>query len=132
MRDLTARLRDIVKRDHGGGTADASGAAAPARELTYVPDPERVTLGLAQAARALGGVPLGDDEAPCVVVDRVWEPHDRHGRRLVEQYAIAADAPLTLFDPRVGTTPDWARRIVFFDLETTGLSGGAGTLPFLA
>jgi tetratricopeptide (TPR) repeat protein len=37
-----------------------------------------------------------------------------------------------LFDPRVGHAPDWADRIVFFDLETTGLSGGAGTLAFLA
>ena len=29
-------------------------------------------------------------------------------------------------------TPTWADRVVFFDVETTGLSGGAGTLAFLA
>ena len=28
--------------------------------------------------------------------------------------------------------PTWADRVVFFDIETTGLSGGAGTLAFLA
>ena len=33
---------------------------------------------------------------------------------------------------RVGRRAGWADRVVFFDLETTGLSGGAGTLPFLA
>ena len=31
-----------------------------------------------------------------------------------------------------GSVQDWANRVVFFDLETTGLSGGAGTLAFLA
>lgn len=127
MRDLTARLRDIVRRDHGG--ADA----APAfRELTYVPDTDGLGLDPERAAAALGGTIVDADHGSCISIDRVWQPHESHGRRAVGSYALAPDAPLALFDPRAGGVSDWARRVVFLDLETTGLSGGAGTLPFLA
>jgi uncharacterized protein YprB with RNaseH-like and TPR domain len=127
MRDLTSRLREIVRRDHGGGAP-----APPVRELTYVPDTDGLAVSVGRAAETLGGVPL-DGEAACLVVDRVWEPHESHGRRAVEHYAIVPDSPLALFDATAaGSDASWAKRVVFFDLETTGLSGGAGTLPFLA
>ena len=132
MRDLTSRLRDIIKRDHGGGPTPA---ANPIRELTYVPDTDGLSVSVGRAAEALGGLPLEDQrgQAACLVIDRVWEPFQSHGRRRVEEYAMAGDAPLALFDARATEGTDaWARRVVFFDLETTGLSGGAGTLPFLA
>jgi len=87
-------------------------------------DPER-------AARTLGGEFI-DDNRTCLVIDRVWEPHEWHGRRAVSQFLVGAEAPLALLDPRVAAISDWAERVVFFDLETTGLSGGAGTLAFLA
>ena len=61
-----------------------------------------------------------------------WEPSDWHGRRQIAAYTIDGRAPLALLDPRHAANADWARRVVFFDLETTGLSGGAGTLAFLA
>src|SRR5262245_65603305 len=93
MRDLTSRLREIVKRDHGGGSP------APARELTYVPDTDGLSVNVHHAADALGGVPL-EGQSACLVIDRVWEPFQSHGRRHVEDYAIAADAPLSLFDTR--------------------------------
>jgi uncharacterized protein YprB with RNaseH-like and TPR domain len=67
-----------------------------------------------------------------IVVDRVWEPSDSHGRKTVGGYLLESDAPLSLFDPRMAQIANWPGRVVFFDLETTGLSGGAGTLPFLA
>lgn len=101
------------------------------RELTYVPDTDGLAVSVARAAEALGGEPL-NGQAACLVIDRVWEPHHSHGRRSVSQYALAPDSPLALFDPRIGPDESWAKRVVFFDLETTGLSGGAGTLPFLA
>ena len=41
-------------------------------------------------------------------------------------------APISLFDPRLAAHAAWAERVVFFDIETTGLSGGAGTLAFVA
>ena len=124
MRDLTARLRDIVRQDHGG-------RPSPVRELTYVPDTDGLALDPERAARALGGVPAAPDTG-CIVIDRVWEPHDWHGRHAVRAFVATPTAPLGLFDPRAASADDWSRRIVFFDLETTGLSGGAGTLAFLA
>ena len=101
------------------------------RELTYVPDTDGLSLDSERAARALGGAPAAPDSG-CIVIDRVWEPHDWHGRHAVRAFVATPTAPLGLFDPRVASAEGWARRIVFFDLETTGLSGGAGTLPFLA
>ena len=125
MRDLTARLRDIVRQDHGGARP------SPVRDFTYVPDTDGLALDPERAARALGGVPAAPDTG-CIVIDRVWEPHDWHGRHAVRAFVATPSAPLGLFDPRAASTEGWARRIVFFDLETTGLSGGAGTLAFLA
>jgi len=127
MRDLTSRLREIVRRDHGGGAV-----VDPVRELTYVPDTGDQAMDPSRAAEALGGTRVDTESGAYIVVDRVWEASDWHGRRMVGGYAPAADAPLALFDSRVGALPGWADRVVFFDLETTGLSGGAGTLPFLA
>jgi uncharacterized protein YprB with RNaseH-like and TPR domain len=37
-----------------------------------------------------------------------------------------------VFDQRIAAVPDWASKLVFFDIETTGLTGGAGTMAFLA
>ncbi len=79
----------------------------------------------------LGGTPV-DDAGSCLQIDRVWTFDRSHGRRRVESCQIDADAPMGLFDPRLAAHEDWWRRVVFFDIETTGLSGGAGTLAFLA
>lgn len=125
MRDLGSRLREIVRRDHGGPSS------APARELTYVPDTGDASLDPSTAADALGGAP--DPGHPhCIVIDRVWDDGHWHGARQVGRFAPAQDWPLAKLDPRLNALPAWAERVVFFDLETTGLSGGAGTLPFLA
>ena len=61
-------------------------------------------------------------------------PIDWHGRRRVSDAVVLdADAPIgAVRSARAGRRTDWARRVVFFDIETTGLSGGAGTLAFLA
>ena len=66
----------------------------------------------------------------CFVVERSWDPDARHGRErigaLAERLEGAADqAPL--FSGGAPARPPF----VFFDLETTGLNGGAGTLAFL-
>ncbi len=129
MRDLTSRLRDIVRRDHGGAAALPSSMT---RELTYVPDTDGVSMDSARAAEALGGTLVTGGHGPCIVIDRVWHADHWHGRRMVGGYTLAPDAPLGLFDARAATDTAWADRVVFFDLETTGLSGGAGTLAFLA
>ena len=125
MKDLASRLRSIVRQDHGGRPSPA------VRELTYVPDVVEPLRRQGQTADALGGSVMKDSES-CIVIDRRWDGDDWHGRRQVRSFAPESSAPLPLFDPRLATAPSWARRVVFFDLETTGLSGGAGTLAFLA
>ncbi len=121
MKDLAARLRAIV-RDN--------------RLSSEVISPE-ITSELISArgdvARALGGAVVagGDDRPACLVIDRVFDADRYHGRRRVDACRLAPEAPVGLFEPRLATHQDWASRVVFFDIETTGLSGGAGTVAFL-
>jgi uncharacterized protein YprB with RNaseH-like and TPR domain len=129
VRDLTARLRAIVRQDAGRRPPDTA-----ARELTYVPDAGTgADLSSALAARALGGTVIEHGTGTCVAIDRVWDATQWHGRRQVSAYhaQFTSEAPLRMFDARIDAVPDWADRVVFFDTETTGLSGGAGTLAFL-
>ncbi len=133
-----ARLRDIAR-----------GSQAPAsRELTYepvdadglpidprVPAPEGV-------AEVLEGSRIEQTaHGPCVVIEHVFESDRSHGRMRVHTCAdVAVDDTLELLAGRTlgggGRGEDSAgaqpRRIVYFDLETTGLSGGAGMVAFLA
>ena len=118
MRDLAARLREIVRQN-------------PHRELTYVPGDEDITRSGPSLAAALGGRPVGGDGA-CVELDATY-PGDRSwGRRRLDAWRPASAAPIHLLDPRASSVEAWWRRVVFFDIETTGLSGGAGTVAFLA
>ena len=135
MRDLKSRLRAIVQQDKARGVPGDS-ADAPVRELTYVPEldvsMEPPVDPLDFVASALGGLAHRTHSSGFVSIDTVWDAHDFHGRRRLESYAIAPDAPIRLFDPRLRAEPGWHSRIVFFDIETTGLTGGAGTVAFLA
>ena len=80
--------------------------------------------------RVLDGVWCQHDGLPCLVVERRYTPNTRYGRDRVGTIAArlgesAGEAPLVM-----GGAP--ARPpFAFFDLETTGLSGGAGTYAFL-
>jgi uncharacterized protein YprB with RNaseH-like and TPR domain len=130
MRDLTSRLRSIIRQDVRIGAAGLQ----TGRELTYVPDPgESREFQSARAARLLGGSVIEHEAGACIAIDRAWDADEWHGRRQVGAYLSHLDgtAPLALFDRRRPLPDDWAGRIVFFDIETTGLSGGAGTVAFL-
>jgi len=123
VNNLAARLRSIVKQD-------ASRTAL--RELTYVPDVAAAESDIARTAEVLGGVVHRAKSSACVVVEHVYDAEDWHGRRKVGSYALEGHAPLAFLDQRLASTENWSRNVVFFDIETTGLSGGAGTLPLLA
>jgi uncharacterized protein YprB with RNaseH-like and TPR domain len=128
MRDLASRLRNIVRQDAERRARDDGGARP--RTLTYVADGAG-DYDAGQVAERLGGRLVHVGNSTCLSIDAQWDDSLSHGRRRISSYRPAADAPLALFDPRAAGTPDWARHPVFFDVETTGLSGGAGTLAFL-
>jgi len=65
----------------------------------------------------------------CFIVERRCEPESRYGRETVcalSQRVERSSAEATLFAAGTPRPP-----FIFFDLETTGLSGGAGTQAFL-
>jgi uncharacterized protein len=66
----------------------------------------------------------------CFVVDRDWKPTASHGRERIGDLARRLESSIDdapLFSGGVEARPP----LMFFDLETTGLNGGAGTHVFL-
>ena len=125
--DLTSKLRAIVN----------PGPAKPIRELTYEPDDgyrNGAALDLDRVADSLGGRRLSTRFGECLVIDRRYEAERWHGDIQIGECTIDDMDALRLLDPGLqcaaGIHPSRPRTI-FIDLETTGLSGGAGTLAFL-
>ena len=80
--------------------------------------------------RVLGGEWLRHDGLSCFVVERRTEPESALGRERLASTASRLTAAAA--EAAVVTGGEPARPpFVFFDLETTGLSGGAGTYAFL-
>ena len=122
--DLSERLRAIVRQ---------SPDRSVARELTFEPDVQATSPhDLAGIAEAFGGTAIEDGAAHLVVIDRVYESTQSHGRWRIEACRPTTEAPLSIFDKKAASAPGWSSKPVFFDTETTGLSGGAGTIAFLA
>lgn len=129
MASSLSRLREIAR-----------GTGAPRQEPTYHPVDEeglpldpRVSDAPVDAARdALGAHLLDTAHGPCLVVEQLYEPSRSHGRLRVEacgEVCIDDTIDLLAGRPLSGSAP---ARTVYFDLETTGLSGGAGMVAFLA
>jgi len=120
--NLTSRLRAIVRSP-----------TAPPRELTYEPDTGRyeATIDLDRVADVLGGRTVTNSFGRALVVDRRYESDRYHGARRVGDCVFADGVALRLLDPALSQPEVAADRMLFVDLETTGLSGGAGTVAFL-
>ena len=107
MSSLTDRIRAVV------------GSAPP---QPPPPTPARDDDSL----RSLGG----EWQSTTYVVEKRFAPEARHGREAIGTFAECLDAASSQATLYAGGAP--ARTpFVFFDLETTGLSGGAGTQVFL-
>ena len=140
--DLSSRLRAIVK----------SGPPKPVRELTYEPDTGgyEASMDLSRVGTILGGRPADTPFGQCLIVDRRYEADRFHGGTRIGECEVDDFASLAILDPSLpsswGQTPAClaeapgerrldgplrTRRTIFIDLETTGLSGGAGTVAFL-
>jgi uncharacterized protein YprB with RNaseH-like and TPR domain len=84
--------------------------------------------GDAGLERALGGSRRGEGE-DCFVVETRWEADAAHGTHPIG--AIASTLAEGQEEASVLSGVTAKPPMVFLDLETTGLSGGAGTLAFL-
>ena len=120
--DLSARLRAIVR-------------STPRRELTYEPDTGRfeASVDLDRVADVLGGRPVTTGFGRCLAIDRRYESDRWHGDVRIGDCDLDDHGALRLLDPSlpVQGIASGGARTVFIDLETTGLSGGAGTVAFL-
>jgi uncharacterized protein YprB with RNaseH-like and TPR domain len=136
--DLRSRLRSIVRPE----------ARPVRRELTYEPDTGgyEASIEPGRVGEILGGRPIETAYGSCLVIDRRYESDRRHGDVLIADCELGDLDVLRVLDPTLrrscrddeapeaadGEAPfRAAARTVFIDLETTGLSGGAGTVAFL-
>lgn len=120
--DLTSRLRSIVK---GASTQ-------PRRELTYEPDigGYEAGLDLRRVGEILGGLPVETPFGQCLTIDRRYEADRSHGDVRIGDCELTDLNGLAVLDPLLPVRLE-PRRTIFIDLETTGLSGGAGMVAFL-
>jgi len=120
---LTSRLRALV----GTGATVARPQAGP-RAAALPP--------FECAAAVLGAEVLASEGGSCGVVERRYAPDAVHGSRRIGDWAELArrsleHVPVLAGHPQgfEGWSPPAS--MLFFDLETTGLAGGAGTYAFL-
>ena len=122
---ISPELRRRLDRILGTGTvATGDALAAPPSsakphptgppDLTRWLDAERVTVGDASALQV------------------VWEcpPAHRHGQTTVAEIATSIEGAARELFPEHLTGIDHLHQLAFLDTETTGLAGGAGTIPF--
>lgn len=124
---LEGRLRDIL-RSSRAPQADA----VAARQA----DARAIGGSLASAATAaLGGEIIETDAGPCLHVRRIYPADYRHGRLRIGDCVEDLHAGTARVARVMGGVRDafdaGAPRLLFIDLETTGLAGGAGTYAFL-
>ncbi len=130
---LRDRLRGIVfpASQLIDGVASVPGAVSPIASgfLTTEASAEMASRTDQHLERTLGG----EWRDACFVVERRVDGAARYGRELVGGFSArvneAAEAAALLAPGVPGAAP--CLPLLFFDLETTGLSGGAGTHAFL-
>ena len=117
--DLSSRLRAIVRPSN------------PVRELTYEPDTGRYesTIDIGRMGELLGGRAARTNFGECLVIDRRYESDRWHGDVRIGDCALPGADGLRVLDPHLAGTHE--SPTLFIDLETTGISGGAGTVAFL-
>jgi uncharacterized protein YprB with RNaseH-like and TPR domain len=111
---LRERLRGIVSPPSGSVRLTATGGSRTE------PTPDQ------HLERTLGGAWRDG----CFVVERRVDPAMRYGRALVGDLSARVGAAASAA-PLIASGAPARLPLLFFDLETTGLSGGAGTQAFL-
>ena len=130
--DLASRLRSVIRPGAASQTGDP---ASPRRELTYEPDDGRryeAQVDLERVADSLGGRLLTTTFGRCLAIDRRYESDRWHGDVQIGDCELSDFDSLRILDSGIAPGSESSTpRAVFIDLETTGLSGGAGTVAFL-
>ena len=128
--DLTSRLRSIVRPSGQPVHVDQTQGR---RELTYEPDTGRyeASIDIDRVADVLGGRILTNSYGRALVIDRRYESDRSHGHLRIGDCEVQDGDALRLLDPALPSPDGAGDRTLFIDLETTGLSGGAGTVAFL-
>ncbi len=129
------RFRDIVRRHRPAAdpvrSADGDGAAG-LRELTYEPvDDAGQPLPSANLEDLPGARVATTPHGEVVIVEHRFHVTEAYGRHRIGDMEHADAEALRVLTGRPVSWPASARGTVFLDLETTGLSSGAGTVPFL-
>jgi uncharacterized protein YprB with RNaseH-like and TPR domain len=138
------RLRDIVKTSRAVPVIAPELGDNPRSEGDGFSRRRSDAHDIARAAIVLGGAVVERAEGAVIVVDREYRPASRHGRTsIADTVSIINDGGEALqlmaqawpaFAPRATAgkpSPTTGRALMFLDLETTGLFGGAGTQAFL-
>ena len=120
--NLGDRLRQVIAERVAPATV------AP-RTAATAPDGDR-------CADVLGGQWMESRDGAVLVIDRYYAPDCRHGRARIDDVvttlARGLDGLHLLGRAWPGREPrSYTSQLCFFDLETTGLAGGAGTHAFL-
>ncbi len=119
---LRARLREIIQ---GPG---ASAASRPAELPVAAQEPAVPRKNRRPLEEVLGGAWRAVGDGRSFVVTRRLAAEHRYGTQTVGAYAAAVTGAASAAQL---AAPAAAAPYLFFDLETTGLSGGAGTQAFI-
>ena len=133
---LGDRLRQVIK-PAGPGTAFGAGTGVDLRGEASTPRPaiDRRIDGH-RVADVLAGQWIESDNGSVVVVDRYYAADRSHGRQRVGPMVETLESGMEALQVLARAWPgrelrEYGPRLCFFDLETTGLAGGAGTQAFL-
>lgn len=133
------RLREIVKgRTAVPVLAPELAGSAEARSVTLdqtlQAKADRTATDIARAALMLGGAVVERSEGSVVVVDREYQAASLHGHtRIGDVVSVIGDGDdaMQVMAEAWPSAKGIRGRLLFLDLETTGLFGGAGTQAFL-
>jgi uncharacterized protein YprB with RNaseH-like and TPR domain len=136
---LESRLREILREQRRGQVMDVerscvdavtAGVELNAARTEFVEGRAR----LRAVAETLDGDVIESPSGPCVVIDRFYPADHCHGTvRIgdVRGLALSTRPELTLVGGIPSSGNSAPSPLLFVDLETTGLAGGAGTYAFL-
>ena len=132
--NLSDRLRQVIS----GAVPRVAAAEADLEALDRADSTPGVSapVGGPHLADALAGQWIESGDGAVLVVERYYAPDRMHGRVRIGDIVDVLDAGLAALHVLGRAWPGraprpYTPRLCFFDLETTGLAGGAGTQAFL-